>query len=112
MAVSTLTASMIMVSTLILFSLLHALTEMHVSDREGEECNCYSNPKHVLHIGLQINNPNCTIQNFTRMAMEARSSVFRRSGNHPGIVVPGIPLFPPGGVTPPGPLQYGTFACR
>src|ERR1700741_3637138 len=67
----------------------------------------------------------CSSQNFTRMAMVARFSVFRRSGNQvfdgePSQVVnplkhtspPGVPVLPPGGVTPPDPEKYGTFAAR
>ena len=57
--------------------------------------------------------------------MVARFSVLRRSGNHvfagdPLHAVnplrqtndPGVPLFPPGGVTPPDPEKYGTLAAR
>ena len=41
-----------------------------------------------------------------------RFSDVRRSGVNPGTTEPGGPLFPPGGVTPPGPAKYGTFASR
>ena len=57
--------------------------------------------------------------------MVARFSVLRRSGNQvldgePLQVVnplrqtnePAVPWFPPGGVTPPEPEKYGTFAAR
>src|SRR6266403_1854659 len=59
------------------------------------------------------------------MAMVTRFSVLRRSGNQvfvgdPLQVVkplrhtsdPGVPVLPPGGVTPPDPEKYGTFAAR
>src|SRR5882724_3863664 len=62
-------------------------------------------------------------QNFTRIAMVARFSVLRRSGSQvllgePSQVVkplrhtrpPGVAVLPPGGVTPPDPEKYGTFA--
>ena len=41
-----------------------------------------------------------------------RVSFLRRSGVQPGTSEPGAPVLPPGGVTPPGPAKYGTFAAR
>jgi hypothetical protein len=34
------------------------------------------------------------------------------SGAQPGTSDPSAPCLPPGGVTPPGPLKYGTLAAR
>ena len=51
-------------------------------------------------------------QNFSRNARVIRFSLLRRSGLHPWTTDPGAPVFPPGGVTPPGPAKYGTFAAR
>ena len=47
--VKALTASMIIDSTLITFSSLHAITEMHIANRHGKECDCDCNPDHVFH---------------------------------------------------------------
>jgi hypothetical protein len=46
------------------------------------------------------------------MAAVMRSSVLTRSGAQPVIIAPGLPLSPPGGVTPFGPVKYGTLAAR
>src|SRR5580704_2289403 len=57
-------------------------------------------------------------QNFTRIANVTRLSVLRKSGVQnepavgPGTSALGLPLFPPGGVTPPAPVKYGTLAAR
>src|SRR5215471_11420589 len=40
---------MIIDSTLMLFSLLHTLTKVNVSNRRRKKNDCYTNPKHVLH---------------------------------------------------------------
>src|SRR5581483_5369577 len=39
-------------------------------------------------------------------------SSLRRSGDQFGTGTDGVPVFPPGGVIPPRPVKYGTFACR
>ena len=52
------------------------------------------------------------IQNFTRTAKFKRFSSLRRSGVHPTTGCVGFPLLPPGGVIPPRPEKYGTFAVR
>src|SRR5262249_59946758 len=41
-----------------------------------------------------------------------RFSIFLRSGAQLGTSDPGAPWFPPGGVTPPDPEEYGTLAAR
>src|SRR5215831_13301685 len=67
-------------------------------------------------------------QNFTRIARLIRFSIFFRSGVHNPVApqpldgatlpsrhtrAPGAPkVLPSGGVTPPGPDQYGTFVAR
>ena len=45
-------------------------------------------------------------------AKVTRFSALRRSGDQPGTNEPGAPVLPPGGVTPPSPAKYGTFAWR
>jgi len=51
-------------------------------------------------------------QNLTSKAPVILFSLVRRSGLQPGTRELGAPIFPPGGVTPPEPLKYGTFAAR
>jgi hypothetical protein len=51
-------------------------------------------------------------QNLTIMAPVIRFSRLRKSGVNPGTTEPGAPVLPPGGVTPPEPEKYGTFAAR
>ena len=97
-------------------------------DAFAESCPCTFKCPGILH-GLRAI-PECTFapvilafvlftrarapcpQNFTRMARSRRFSRLRRSGVHPATTDPGIPMFPPGGVTPPEPEKYGTLAAR
>lgn len=51
-------------------------------------------------------------QSLTIMASERRFSMGTRSGFQPGTMAAGLPLLPPGGVTPFGPVKYGTLAAR
>src|SRR5271168_3078018 len=77
-------------------------------------------------------------QNFTMIDISIKCSSLRRSGKKTPVVLPGVPqacsagpsdvcpdeepllqakncgklLLPPGGVIPPRPVQYGTFAWR
>jgi hypothetical protein len=51
-------------------------------------------------------------QNFTSSAKFKRVSDVSRSGRKFGTKDPGAPVFPPTGVTPPGPAKYGTLECR
>src|SRR6202020_1238883 len=64
-------------------------------------------------------------QNLTMTPAPTTTSRVRRSGNQspalqllvvasepPPTQLPGAPLLPPGGVTPPDPDQYGTLECR
>jgi hypothetical protein len=51
-------------------------------------------------------------QSLTIIAKINRYSFRTKSGVHPGTGIPGVPVLPPGGVTPPGPDQYGTLVWR
>jgi len=54
----------------------------------------------------------CLLYSLTSSANVTRFSDFRRSGAQSGTSEPGAPVLPPGGVTPPSPEKYGTFAAR
>src|SRR5438270_13380613 len=49
---------------------------------------------------------------YTSSAKVTRFSDIRRAGDHPGTIDPGGATLPPGGVMPPLPEKYGTFAAR
>src|ERR1700681_4938114 len=83
------------------------------SQRQQEERYRSHDKDHVLHTtsskcGLLFRRD----QNLTSTDRFNRFSSLRRSGAHPGTVEPRGPVFPPGGVTPPRPVKYGTFAAR
>jgi hypothetical protein len=48
--VKALTTSMMIDSTLILFSSPHPLAEVHISNRPDEKGDCHYQPDHILHI--------------------------------------------------------------
>src|SRR5579859_3053740 len=52
------------------------------------------------------------IQSLTSNARLKRFSRLRKSGKKPGTSEPAVPTLPPGGVIPPEPAKYGTFAAR
>src|SRR5438270_9209503 len=113
-------------SAVIVHSSLHAVAKAHIADRNHKEKNRDGDEYGILHFQLltlfgrdggikKSKSPAmlCTnFQNFTKIAIVPRSSVLRRSGVNPETIAPAVPLLPPGGVIPPGPLQYGTLAWR
>lgn len=80
--------------------LSQTLAPRDVGDRDREEGQRDDHEHEIEHVPLP---PVPLDQNFTRIANVTRFSVLRRSSAHPGMSALGLPVFPPGGVTPPGP---------
>src|SRR5215467_13490783 len=106
--------------------LLQAFAGANIENRDREEGERRNDENGVEHYGCLQSA--LRGQNFTRIAKFKRFSIFLRSGVHkptapqpPGgaelpskhTSAPGEPtVLPSGGVTPPRPDQYGTFAAR
>src|ERR1700692_766348 len=89
----------------------NSIAELHVADGEQKECHCDRQKNRVLHRSF----PPVDFsedQNLTSIERSSRFSSFTKSGVNPGTTEPSGPVLPPGGVIPPRPEKYGTFAAR
>ena len=107
---------------LMLALLLQAFACANVQNRDTEKNDGGEKKDDIEHDELP---PLRSAQNLTRIDKSMRFSIFFKSGNHVfagdplhtlnpvrHTCDPGAPALPPGGVTPPGPEKYGTFAAR